>query len=208
MTARSLPIPITVVPGTQMDLSKIVSAGGAAAAPDRPGLTSSEGGLVANLPASAAMLSDDRARLGPLGAAAIALPPAFALAAIGWRLHRSRHERDGSLARRGGARRTAERRLDEATDAAAVAGAVTGYAEDATGRPAGTLTRGDLDAALAAAGVADDLRGRARDLLQRCDRARYAGATAGPVAALADEARALVASLDAAGLRVRKGGAP
>ena len=208
VTARTLPIPITVVPGSQMDLSKIVSAGGAAAAPERPGLTDSEGGLVANLPVSGAMLADDRARLGPLGGAAIALPPAFALAALGWRLHRGRHERDGSLARRGAARRNAERRLADATDAAAVAGAVTGYAEDATGRAPGTLTRGDLDAALAAAGVADDLRGRARDLLQRCDRARYAGDAAGPVPALADEARTLVASLDAAGLRVRKGGAP
>jgi hypothetical protein len=208
VTARTLPIPLTVVPGTQMDLSKIVSAGGTAPAPDRPGLTTAEGGLVANLPVSGAMLSDDRARLGPLGAAAIAVPPAFALAALGWRLHRGRHERDGSLARRGAARRNADRRIAEATDAAAVAGAVTGYAEDATGRPSGTLTRGDLDAALAAAGVADDLRGRARDLLQRCDRARYAGDAAGPVPALADEARTLVASLDAAGLRVRKGGAP
>ena len=50
-----------------MDLSKIVSAGGAAAAPERPGLTDSEGGLVANLPVSGAMLEDDRARLGHLG---------------------------------------------------------------------------------------------------------------------------------------------
>jgi hypothetical protein len=200
---RSAPIPITVVPGSSLDLARIVSAGGAAApAPEGAGLRSAEGGLVANLPVSEAMLADDRPRLGASGLAMLAVPPALAAAAVAWRMRRDRHARDGSIARRASARRRAEQRLAAAADAAAVAGAVTGFVEDATGRAPGTLTRGDLDAALAAAGTADGVRDRARELLARCDRARYAGG-AGADPAIADEARAVLEALDASGLRTK-----
>lgn len=206
-TVRSQPIPVTVVPGSQLDLSKIVSAGGPpGAAEPADSLTSAEGGLVANKPVSPALLDDDRPALGGLAIAALALPPVAGFAALAWRAHRSRHERDGSLARRSRARREAERRLARAADAAAVAGALSGFVEDSIGRAPGTLTRGDLDAALAAAGVEDELRSCVRDLLGRCDRARYAGAGAGGSPALADEARSLVARLDGAGLRAKGGG--
>lgn len=207
VTARSQPVPITVVPGSQLDLSKIVSAGGAdasAAPADPTTLTAVEGGLVANLPVNGAMLRDERASLGALAIAGLAFPPAAALAAIAWRMNRARHERDGSLARRSSARRTAERRLRDAADAAAIASAVTGFVEDATGRPQGTVTRGDLEAALAAAGAEPSLRERARDLLSRCERARYAGGGAA-VADLVTDASALVDALEAAGLRTKGG---
>lgn len=205
-TVRSQPIQVTVVPGSQLDLSRIVSAGGTAPPADpADALTDAEGGLVANKPVSSALLADDRPGLGTVGTVALALPPLAGIAAIAWRARRSRHERDGSLARRSRARREAERRLSAAADAAAVSGAVTGFVEDATGRAPGTLTRGDLDSALANAGVGDGLRARARELLARCDRARYAGAGTEGSPTLTDEARALVASLDDAGLRARGG---
>lgn len=205
VTARSQPVPITVVPGSQLDLSKIVSASGAdqaQPATDPTTLTAVEAGLVANLPVDPSMLRDERAALGPVALTGLAFPPIAAVAAIAWRVHRARHERDGSLARRSSARRTADRRLRDAADAASIAGAVTGFVEDATGRPPGTVTRGDLEQALAAAGADPALRERARELLSRCERARYAGAGTA-IADLAREAAALVDALDAAGLRAK-----
>ena len=201
--ARSAPVPITVTPANQVDLSKIVSApGGAApeqAAPTQ--LTEVAGGLVANRPVTRAILADERLQLRGTGVAAIALPPAAAAAALAWRIRRARHERDGGLARRSAARRTAAARLASAADAAAMAGAITGFVEDATDRPGGTLTRGDLEAVLRNAGVDEVLRQRTVGFLSRCDRARYAGAAGAPIAELAVEARSILDGLAAAGIR-------
>lgn len=207
VTARSQPVPITVSPSSQLDLSRIVSAGGAEQqqpAMDPTTLTAVEGGLVANLPIDADMLSDDRPSMGAAAVAGLAMPPAVAAMAMAWRANRRRHERDGSLARRSAARRTADRRLRDANDASALAGAVTGFVEDATGRPSGTVTRGDIEATLAAAGADATLRERVRGFLTGCERARYAGG-GGNAPDLAGEAAALVAALDAAGLRAKGG---
>ena len=201
-TARSAAVPITVVPAAQMDLSKIVSAGG-----DGPKgatvareATDVKGGLVADMPISEGMLADDRASLDAAAVVGLAAPPLAAGLALAWRLRRDRHARDGGLARRSGARRTADRRLSEATDAAALGAAVTGFAEDILGCPQGTLTRGDLDARLRAAGADEPLRERVQGLLQRCERARYAGG-AGAADDLRSEARAVIEALGSAGLR-------
>lgn len=210
--ARSQPVPITVTPGNQMDLAKIVSAQGSAPGADasQPGtkLTEVAGGLVANRPVTTAMVRDDeRIRLDGLTVAGLVLPPFFAAAAFGWRLHRARHERDGGLVRRSRARRNAESRLREANDAAGIAGAVTGFVEDTTGRAQGTITRGDMARVLASAGVDAALREQVSELLSRCDRARYAGAgSAGPTE-IAAEASAIINALDSARLHAGNGGA-
>jgi hypothetical protein len=83
-----------------MDLAKIVSAQGSTPGADlsQPGtkLTEVAGGLVANRPVTTAMVRDDeRIRLDGLTVAGLAVPPFFAAAAFGWRLHRARHQRDG-----------------------------------------------------------------------------------------------------------------
>jgi hypothetical protein len=209
--ARSQPVPITVTPGNQMDLTKIVSAQGSTPGADlsQPGtkLTEVAGGLVANRPVTTTMVRDDeRIRLDALTVAGLAVPPFFAAAAFGWRLHRARHQRDGGLVRRSRARRNAEARLQEAVDAAGMAGAVTGFVEDMTGRAQGTLTRGDMAHVLANAGVDAVLRERVSELLSRCDRARYAGAgSAGPTE-IAVEASAIINALDSARLHAGNGG--
>lgn len=214
-TAASKPIAVTATPAAQMDLSKIVNANGAVAGatgqPAAPAtqLTEVEGGLVANRPLGPAILATERWEFGAPAAAALALPPACAAAALAWSLHRRRHAADAGLARRSRARRTADRRLAQATDAAGVAGAVTGFVEDAIGRAPGTLTRGDLAAVLAANRVPDEVRTTVTELLARCDRARYAPNAAG---AGTDELRAAaaaaIATLDQQGLRRSKGGTP
>jgi hypothetical protein len=210
-TARSQPVPITVTPGNQMDLTKIVSAPGANTGADtsQPGtkLTEVAGGLVANRPVTPAMVQDDeRIRLDGITVAGLVLPPFFAAAAFGWRLHRARHERDGGLARRGRARRSADSRLREAVDAAGIAGAVTGFVEDMTGRAQGTITRGDMARVLTNAGVDAALRERVSELLSRCDRARYSGAGAGGPTELSTEASAIIDALDSARLHAGNGG--
>lgn len=208
VTTRSQPVPVTVSPATQMDLSRIVSAGGASAAQPPPGREATEvaGGLVADMPLSEAMLADDRVSAGFGALLSFALPPAIAGAAIGWRTHRRRHERDAGLSRRSGARRTAERRLADAADAAAIGAAVTGFAEDSLGAPQGTLTRGDLDARLRGAGADESLRVRVQGLLQQCERGRYAGGAGGGTDELRALARAAIEAIAAADLR-GKGGA-
>jgi hypothetical protein len=135
-----------------------------------------------------------------LSVAGLALPPLAAAGALAWRIRRERHVRDGGLARRSRAGRRARERLRAAADAAGIAAAVTGLVEDALGRPEGTLTRGDMDAALAASGASADLRRRVAEVLARCDRARYAGGVGGPDAELRAEGAALIDALDAAGL--------
>jgi hypothetical protein len=78
---------------------------------------------------------------------------------------------------------------------AEVAAAVTGYVEDVTGRPAGTVTRGDIDRILRESGADPALGERCASLLASCERARY-GAAAGTDAARADEARAILEALE------------
>jgi hypothetical protein len=205
--SRSQPIPITVTPANEMDLSKIVT-GGASTTTDAatPGtqLTEVQGGLVANRPVTEALLADERLHTGPIELAGLVLPPVGAAVALAFRMHRTRHARDGGLARRSRARRTADARLRAATDATGLAGAITGFVEDMTGRAAGTLTRGDLERVLATAGVDHELRNRIAEFLGHCDRARYAGAAT--PAELAAEAQRAIDALDAARLRATNGG--
>ncbi len=211
VTVKSRPIPLTVTPAAQMDLSKIVTGEGAAppggARTPATQLTEVEGGLVANRPVTSALLANHRIELDAMALLALGMPPAAAAGALAWRLHRRRHESDAGLARRSRARQNAERRVLAANDAAGVAGAVTGFVEDSLGRPAGTLTRGDLSAVLAASRVPEGVRTCIAELLVRCDRARYApGAEGASVADLQREARAAIDALEAAGLRRAKGG--
>ena len=207
VVSKSQAVPITVTPANQMDLSKIVSGATStqsdASAPGTQ-LTEVQGGLVANRPVTDELLADERLHMGPLELAGLVLPPVAAAGAFALRLHRGRHARDSGLARRSRARRTADGRLRAATDAAGLAGAITGFVEDMTGRSAGTLTRGDLERVLATAGVHHELRTRIADFLGHCDRARYAGASA--PTALATEAQRALEDLDNARLRTTNGG--
>ena len=202
-TVRSAPIPVSVRPASRMDLAKIVG-GGTAGTDTSPTagatqLTAIEDGLVANKPVSPVMLARAPVGVDALSIAGLALPPLAAAGALAWRIRRDRHARDGGLARRSRAGRRARERLRAAEDAAGIAAAVTGLVEDALGRPEGTLTRGDMDAALAASGASAELRRRVAEVLARCDRARYAGSAGGPDADLRTEGAALVDALDAAG---------
>lgn len=197
-TVRSAAVPIVVRPADRMDLSRIVStAGGVPAAPAAVGtqLTELEGGLVANKPVTPAMVADAIPPVDMGAALALLLPPVAVAGAAAWNLHRRRHEAEPGRARRSRARRSAERRLRTAVTPAEVAAAVTGYVEDVTGRPAGTVTRGDIDRILREAGADPALCERCASLLASCERARY-GAAAGTDAARAEEARAILEALE------------
>ncbi|MBL9140856.1 MAG: BatD family protein, partial [Phycisphaerae bacterium] len=201
-TVNSDPIAIRVRPATEMDISRIERADGVERTDgSSPGtqLTEVEGGLTANHPVTLAILNNDRMQWSLPLALALLLPPATVGAAAAWRLHRRRHERDAGLARRSRARRTAERRLQQATDAAGVARAVAGFVEDRLGRAEGTMTPGDLQTALRAHGVAQQDHGAVLELLEQCNRSVYAGASAtGEVSALKARAAKALDTLDRA----------
>lgn len=208
-TVTTEAIPIEVRPASEMDLSRIERAGGS----DRPEvetpgtqLTAVEGGLTANRPVTPALLANTRPSFSTAVLLALAVPPVVVGAASAWRLHRRRHEQDAGLARRSRARRTAERRLQSATDAAAVARAVAGFVEDRLGRAEGTMTRGDLRQALEAQGLADGGPAEAVHVLEACDRAVYGAGMAGAeLEALRARAARALDALDRASWKVAKG---
>jgi len=203
--ARSAPVAIAVRPAERMDLSRIVSATGAsvgAEAPIATQLTALDGGIVANKPVTPAILAAPGGAISGAAIALAAVPPLVATGALAWGTYRRRHERDRGLARRSGARRTADRRLAAASDAAGLAQAITGFVEDSTGRAPGTVTRGDLAAVLTASGAEPSLRERVERFLAQCERARYAGSAAiDGRGALPEEAKALLDALASAHLR-------
>lgn len=210
-TVSSEPIAITVRPGSAMDISRIEHADNGArteTAPPGTQLTEVEGGLTANLPVTPAILANDRLRWSPALLLALAVPPLAVAAAAAWRAHRRRHERDRGLARRSRARRTAERRLNGAADAAGIARAVTGFVEDRLGRAEGTMTHGDLRSALDAHRVAEPDRAAALAVLDECNRAVYSGAGgAAEVSALRARAATALDALDRAAWLRHNGGA-
>jgi hypothetical protein len=83
------------------------------------------------------------------------------------------------LARRRGARRSAQATLQSARAspdrADVVAGALLTYVADRTNLPTGGLTRADAVARLRKDGVADDVIGEVDDVLAACEAIRYAG---------------------------------
>ena len=207
-TVATEAIPVTVRPADQMDLSRIVTASGTEVAPQpNPGtqLTVVEGGLMANKPVTPAILANERMGWTAPLALALLVPPLTVAGAAAWRVHKRRHERDAGLARRSRARRTAQRRLEQAPDAAAVARAVAGLVEDRLGRAEGTMTRGDLQDALAAHGMPEATRASVVALLAECDRARYAGGGGADLASLRSRAAAALDTLDQ--VHWRNGGA-
>lgn len=208
-TVSTEPIAIKVRPATQMDLSRIERANGgdanAAPAPSTH-LTEIEAGLTANKPVTPAILANDRARWSLPVALALAGPPVVVGGAALWRFNRRRHELDSGLARRSRALRTAQRRLESAQDATAVGRAVAGFVEDRLSRAEGTMTRGDLQAALAAHGVSAAERDSVVSLLAECDRAIYAGGgAAAEVGSLKSRAAVALDSLDKASWSRRSG---
>lgn len=142
----------------------------------------------------------------------LAAPAGFIALVVAQRLRRHRlASRDLLRARR--AAQTARAALAEAERCGeeglrAVARAVNGFLLDRFGAVASGMTMDELERFLVEQGAAADLAQRVVDLVERCERARFAGggAGAGEGAELARTATELVSELDRVSARPARGG--
>ncbi|UPT72933.1 MAG: BatD family protein [Elusimicrobiota bacterium] len=198
-TARSAPIRVAVAPG---DPNAAAPSGG----PRAPGVTEVASDIrYLKAPGGGSALG---AALGAFGAPGPwhALPAAFLVLALGLDWRRRARASDPLGLRAGEARAAALRALARAEAAgdgeraravAALAEALTGYLADRLGRPEAGLTLKEALASLSARGAAASLP-KVKALWDELDLLRYApvGADRAEVKRLADEIRALTATLD------------
>jgi hypothetical protein len=182
VTLRSEPIPIEVSKAMRLASRDIIASGGPAAGSAKE-IEARQGGIFANV-TDPGQLCDDSIRperwlagVGGLAAAYIAL--AFVVGR--WR----RLTGDTAMLRRRAAVGVARRRLHEASaDFAAgrtregadhVLAAALGLVADMLGLPAAGMTSAEACRQLESAGVAAELIGRLRSLLDTCEGVRYGG---------------------------------
>ncbi len=182
VTVKSDPIPITVYAAEALSPNQIVVP--AAMGPGRSSLlTAAADSIRANYGEAEAVLANQAFAPGPGWAASLALPPGLWL--VGWLIRRrsDRLRNDVALARRRGARKQVEARLQTAAgspDAAVhLADALLNYIADRANLPAGGLTRPDAVGRLREDAVPDEDIEELDKLLQACEEARYAGMDTG-----------------------------
>ncbi|HYF48794.1 MAG TPA: BatD family protein [Planctomycetota bacterium] len=198
------PIPLTVSAATQLKTEDIVSAAPRAAS--NAGLKNLEGGIFQNI-TDLGEIGDQRVnpRLYLLGAVALAiayLGAAFAVA------RQRKLAGDERFQRRQRAWPEASAAMQQAhaalgsTDRGAaprhVRDAICNLIGNMLNVPAAGMTPKEADAALAAAGIKDDLRGRTTALLEQIDALQYSSASSGEVNALIASANDLLPQLKAA----------
>jgi len=178
VTVKSDPIPITVHAAEALSPDQIVVP--AAMGPGRSSLlTAAADSIRANYGEPEAVLASQAFAPGPGWAVSLALPPGLWL--VGWLIRRrsDRLRNDVALARRRGARKQAEARLQTATGSADVAShladALLNYIADRANLPAGGLIRPDAVRRLREDDVPDEDIEELDKLLQACEEARYAG---------------------------------
>ena len=201
VTLRSQPIPIEVTKSMRLASRDIIAAGGGLAGSSKE-IEARQGGIFANI-TDPGQLSDDSIRperwlagLGGLAAGYVAL--AFAVGR--WR----RLSGDTAMLRRRAAVGVARRRLREASSHFAAGrtregadhalSAALGLVADMLDLPAAGMTSAEACRQLESAGVAPELIGRLRSLLETCEGVRY-GASDDGSASLGREADKLLRTL-------------
>src|SRR5690606_6989775 len=138
----------------------------------RQSLRAGEGGLLANPPASEALIARAPAlalgQMAPALGVAIALPPALCAVLLAARLKR---ERSHGPSRRAGLRAARHRLRAAGDDPAAAAGALQAWLGAALDTEPAATTASDAEAALLPQDP--DLAGRVATLMRDCDAARY-----------------------------------
>ncbi len=184
VTVASDPIPLEVRPSSTLAMTDVVGGAGSAG-PRATELTRVTGGLLANASGPDLLRVDRGFGLRWMHAVLLALPCLlFAGAAVGQRYARRLRHDDGFIRRRN-AKRSALRRIGEARRsegnhaAERVAAAVSDYVADRCNVPAGTLTRAEVGARLAASGVKPEVGAEVERLLAECEHVRFAGGARG-----------------------------
>lgn len=200
---RSQPIPIQVSPSERLG-TQVVAPDRSRADKPAATLTEVEGGVVANVAPSAALLSNHRLVPGAGAAAVLALPPAVALAALALSRRRARLASDAGLARSLAAARNARSSLAAAIDAATVATALGDFIADRTSHARGTVTRAQAVQLAQQARADAELVKELEALLARGERAAFAPDRGGRADDLRDQALALLPRLDRLSWKRRK----
>lgn len=194
----SKPIPITVMPVERID-SVAVTGGAATARPTQTQasrLTEVEGGLVASIPVSAAMLANERVVPGWGLVLLLVLPPLACGAAALARRRADRLGSDSRLVRARRALRNARGAIASASDAPAIAAALKSYLADRSGLAAASLTRREALSLIEQCG-ADERLGSAVDrLLAEGERSAFAQRSDASPEGLRNEARAILTDLE------------
>ena len=172
-TVRTAPIPLRV---RAASVVRLTDDDARAASSTREAPTRLEGGLLANAAFDELVAKPMSLRLDPADILAFGAAPAV-LAVAWFRLRREEGDaRDPAAKRRRGAGAIARARLAQASDADALAVALRSYIADRLGAPEGSLTRRECVEALAACGASAESTQALDQFLERCERARYAGA--------------------------------
>lgn len=167
-------------------------------------LTEVEGGVVANVAPSEALLTDQRFAPGAGTIAVLAMPPLLAVAAWVLGRRRERLAADAGLGRALAALRNARASLATAPDAAAVASTVCDFIADRTTHARGTVTRAQaVQLAKDANADAATLK-ELEALLARGERAAFAPDRGGSADDLREQALAMLPRLDRLGWKRRK----
>ncbi len=131
---------------------------------------------------------------GPIGVAAVAVPPVVALALVGVVAVRRKSKADPARRRRGRALREAMKTLEGSQNAEGVLLAVRSFAADWTGRSREALTSDEAIEFFDRSGVRD---ARAvREAVQACEAARFGGATVADVSGARDAVRIALPKID------------
>lgn len=195
--AKSGAIPIRVAATRVLTATDAVA--GSPDAVQAPELRERAGGIAANIE-SASILADQRFDLvstarGPVVVAAVAAPPAIFLTAWAVLAARRRATVDSERSRARGALPAARRALEGSdTQASAVTRAVSVYVADRFGFNAAALTASECERQLAQ--IDQSKAADVREILDRCDAAKYAGLPAGEVGDLKRRVMELLEALD------------
>jgi len=197
VTLRTDPIPVTIEAAETLSTSEIVSS--PAAADSSAALEATEGGVFAN-DSSLNSVQDQTVRPGRWLAIWSAMFISWGAVSLGIR-HIRRIQSDPALLRRKSAPQRARdalatlNRTDAQNDSSeSLMRVVSALIADYANVPEAGLTPREAAALLARLGVNESLQTTTRDLLMRCDAARY-GAAAADTSSLSDEVTNLVEQL-------------
>lgn len=199
--SKTAPIPLRVRPTRKVTAADAVGSApastGTTVETDRVGIAHNYVSPDALRPMPTSVLAEIKS---PVWVTSMAAPPlAYAACAIGFAMKR-RGEQNGAARRRSRALPEALATLRGAESVDAIVGGVGAYFEMVTGRPRASITPQDVEAVVAP--VAPDEAMRLREILDRCDAARFAGTSVDDVRVLSEEAQGLLKAIEP---RIRKG---